>query len=351
MKFYNREKDIKRLKAVISGDPNLVYFVYGPINSGKTALLMKVFEELPEEYRVFYVNFRWRYVTSVEDLLQVLFEVREGETRSIREVVKEVLKEGARSVAKYKGIPVSERTFEVLFGERRIENLFGYLEEVFEEIREHGKVPVFVLDELQSIREVINASGKSIIHELFNFLVGLTKEKHLCHCLCATSDCLFIEEIYSNARLEGRARYIMVDDLGKEEAFRVYEEFGFGNRDLVWEYIGGKLGDMVVLFEEKKAGVNEKEALRILLRSEVGRIEWMLDSLEEGEKKGPPVEEVREFLKKFTDKWERPYREVRGRILKFLIGENILFYDPVEGVVRPQGRLTQRAIKEIFRNF
>ena len=60
MPFYNREREIEGMKAVLSGEPNLFYFVYGPINSGKTALLMKVFEELPEEYRVFYINFRWR---------------------------------------------------------------------------------------------------------------------------------------------------------------------------------------------------------------------------------------------------------------------------------------------------
>ena len=70
MAFYNREKEIKELKAVLSGEPNLVWFVYGPINSGKTALLINVFEDLPEDYIVFYINFRWRNVTNVEDLLQ-----------------------------------------------------------------------------------------------------------------------------------------------------------------------------------------------------------------------------------------------------------------------------------------
>jgi len=49
MKFYDREEDIRRMKTVLSGDPNLVYFVYGPINSGKTALLMKIARELPRE--------------------------------------------------------------------------------------------------------------------------------------------------------------------------------------------------------------------------------------------------------------------------------------------------------------
>lgn len=76
--FVDREREKEELKAVLSGRPNLVYFVYGPINSGKTTLLMKVFEELPEEYIVFYINFRWREVSNIGELLQVLFEVKYG---------------------------------------------------------------------------------------------------------------------------------------------------------------------------------------------------------------------------------------------------------------------------------
>ena len=38
--FVNREKKIKEVKAILSGRPNFVYFVYGPINSGKTAILL-----------------------------------------------------------------------------------------------------------------------------------------------------------------------------------------------------------------------------------------------------------------------------------------------------------------------
>ncbi len=56
--FVNREKELNQIKAILSGRPDLIYFVYDPINSGKTALLMKAFEELPEEYIVFYFNFR-----------------------------------------------------------------------------------------------------------------------------------------------------------------------------------------------------------------------------------------------------------------------------------------------------
>ena len=33
--FVDRERERRELRAALSGRPNLVYFVYGPINSGK----------------------------------------------------------------------------------------------------------------------------------------------------------------------------------------------------------------------------------------------------------------------------------------------------------------------------
>ena len=64
-----------------------------------------------------------------------------------------------------------------------------------------------------------------------------------------------------------------LDDLDKEETFREYSAFGFENKELVWDYIGGKIGDMVILFEEKKQGYNEKKALERMLRDEVARLD------------------------------------------------------------------------------
>jgi len=352
--FVDREKEKRELKAVLSGRPNLVYFVYGPINSGKTALLMRVFEELSESYVPFYINFRWRQVSSIEDLIEVLFEVRYGEKRkAVREFIKEVLKEGlktgGKALERFKGVPITERLFDVLFRRpKKVEDVFRYLERVFEEIRNEGYQPLFVLDEMQVVKDVINATGKSVLAGLFNFLVGMTKEKHLCHCLCATSDCLFIEDVYSNARLQGRAKYLLVDDLNKEEAFRVYSVFGFENEELVWDCIGGKVGDMVSLFEERKRGYSEEDALERMIRDEVAKFEWMLDLIKEGEKEGPEVEAIKELLVKFRDKERITYREVKGKVLKFLIHENILFYNPLERTVRPQSRLLWRAIKEVM---
>ena len=345
MSFYNREEEVEEMKAVLSGEPNLFYFVYGPINSGKTALLMKVFEELPEEYRVFYINFRGRYIQSVEDLIKVLFRVKEKREK-LREFLKSVIRGGVKLVEEVSGIPISESIFNMLFQEvSKVEDIFAFLEDYFRALKEEKRV-IFVLDEMQTIKELINEAGRSVIQELFNFMVRLTKETHLCHCLCATSDCLFIENVYSNARLEGRAEYILVDDLNKEEAFRVYEEFGFKEKDLVWEYIGGKLGDIIKFFEKKKRGKEEKDALSKMLKDEVARLEWIkLKNL----RKKEDGKEIWEFLLNFRDTWEIDKRKMENDFEKLLfwIEENVLFYNPVDGTVRPQSRLIQKAIREL----
>ncbi len=346
MPFFNREEDIRRMKAVLSGEPNLVYFVYGPINSGKTALLLKVFEELPEEYRVFYINFRWRYVEDVRDLIQVLFRVK-GEKEKLSVFLEKVLKGGAKLFEKLGGIPIPQEIFDLLFRRtEKAEDVFAFLKDYFGMVIEKGYRPVFVLDEMQTIKRVINAAGKPVIHELFNFLVSLTKETHLCHSLCATSDCLFIEDVYSNARLEGRAGYILVDDLLKERAFELYEAFGFRDKEMAWGYIGGKLGDMVRLYEKKKSGLEEEEALEELLRDEVGRLRMIEGDIFETQEE---AEALWEYLGTFREVWERPVdMRKEKKFMFFWVDKNILFYNPPRGTVRPQGRLIQRAIGEVI---
>ena len=347
--FVNREKEIKQLRAVLSGRPNLVYFVYGPINSGKTALLLKVLDKLPENYVVFYINFRWKDVRSIEDLIRVMFKIKRGKfSEETADFIKELLKGGAQVLKKLKSIPIPENIFDLLFRKvDKVEDVFSFLEEYFETIKGANLTPVLVLDEMQTIKDIVNAAEVPVLSGLFNFLIGMTKEKHLCHSLCSTSDCLFIDLVYSSARLEGRAEYLLVDDLPEKEALKVYEEFGFEEKELIWDYIGGKLGDMVRLFEKKKQGYSEKEAVQRMLEDEKRRIKWLLRLAKEGNKPAPALKEIKEFLTIFKEFYEIKDEDLNGKVLRFLIEENILFYNPVKGTIRPQSQLIYRAIKEL----
>ncbi len=355
MPFFNREKEIKEIKAILSGEPNVVWFVYGPINSGKTALLMQVIEELPEDYRVFYINFRG-FEGGYRKFTRVIFKVGDDSLwKKLREKL-DIISAGVEYVERLTkkintGIVLPAEFIRCLqvgdVDENKVD-VFNYLEEVMKRFKEKGFKPVLIFDELQVIKDEINATGMPLLARLFNFFVRMTKETHLCHCLCATSDCLFIEEIYSNARLEGRAKYVLVDDLSKEDAFKVYEGFGFKEKELIWEYVGGKPGDIVSLFEELKRGIGIEEALKLLVASERGRLKWKLRLLKDGEKPGPPVEKIMSALQFFKEREEVEEHLIEGRVLKFLIEENVLFYNPLTGRVRPQSRLLWHVIKDLF---
>jgi len=348
--FYNRERDVSRMLAVLSGEPNLVYFVYGPINSGKTALLNRVFEELDDSYRVFYINFRGVETRKYEDFVRAMFQPKdEGLFRrflkklDIVDVAIEYAKEVSGKVNFHFEVP--SRLLRLFFnGDERERDCFRYLEELMRSLSEKGYRPVLVLDEIQMLKEV--KRNGPVLHDLFNFLVRMTKETHLCHCLCATSDCLFIEQIYASARLEGRADYILVDDLDKDEAYVLYEHFGFEDRELVWDYIGGKVGDMVRLHEKRKEGLGEKEALEELLKVERARLRWLFRQMEAKEKRCEP-KKVKEALALFTEQEELEDTKIDYDTLRFLISENILFYNPLTGTVKPQGRLIWHAIREV----
>ena len=355
MVFYNREDDIRRMKAVLSGDPNLLYFVYGPINSGKTALLMKVLEELPEEFRVFYINFRG-LEGGYSKIMRTFFRLGdENLWKKIRErapIVAGAI-EYVEKIAKKFNTKIELpgeiiRLLQVGGEDPEKIDVFDYLEGIMRNFKEKGKKSILVIDELQVIRDELNATGRPVIGRLFNFLVRMTKETHLCHSLCSTSDCLFIEDIYSNARLEGRAKYILVDDLPKDEAFKLYDGFGFNDKELVWDWIGGKVGDMIRLYEKKKQGYREEEGLKEMLKDEIGRLRDLIEAVEEGEKGEVDINELKDTLKLFKTQDIFNTKEIKRSVRKFLIQENIFFYNSVEGTVSPQGRLIHRAIMELI---
>jgi len=356
--FYDREKEEKTLRLLLGSEPNAVYFVYGPINSGKTALLTKVLQELQENTIPFYINLRRRDISTIGDFINVLFTVdKRSAFDNAGEYIQEFGKAGADAVKKLTGIPIPLKIFDLLFKTKdKGEDAFRYLEEFFYNLLNEKKLkPILVLDELQMIKQLANASGIPLVEKLFNFMVGMTKETHLCHCLASTSDCLFIEEIYGNARLEGRCQYFFVDDLDKKRAFDVYKNMGFKDLDMIWDYIGGKLGDIMLFSEGKRLKADEMETAREMLQTEVMRIRMFLRKMEivtrkieiEGESKEVNIEEVKDTLREVTKNQNIFQHELSEIPLRCLIKENILFLHPQTGGVRFQGRLIEKAVKTL----
>ena len=341
IEFHNREKEAKEIRAILDSRPTLITFIYGPINSGKTELITHTIEELPDEYVVFYINLRTKFLASYDDFIESLFEM-EMETGGALKKRKETLAELVSSVTKVAGIPINKEFLDYVFKDNKPKNAFSYILKLFEEAKATGKQPVLIIDELQKIGDV-NVNG-SLIYELFNFFIDLTKEAHLAHVFVATSDSLFMESVYSEAMLEGRCRYLRVDDFDEATTTAFLEGHGFTDdeKSVAWEYCGGKpicLVELVNTEEDRKGKAEE------MLKIRKGQIEEIVYSLEARDKEMFDV--VMGLLSEFIGKEKVGYKYISDEI-KFLVGKNIIFADSMNKELRAQSKLNLLAVREVL---
>jgi len=351
IEFYNREEETRELTRILSTDPTLITFIYGPINSGKTELITNLIKTLPKSQKVFYINLRGRFISNYDEFIKVLFNVEhEARYGQIKEFLKPVVNILPES---YSGIPIPKDIFLNLFKEKEMEDAFVYIETVLRAFYKNGYPPVLVIDELQVIGDL--KVDDLLIYKLFNFFVRLTKELHLAHVFVATSDSLFMEDVYSEAMLEGRCRYLPVDDFDYETTAAFLKMHGFTDDEnaIAWEYCGGKPVYLIELMNYE----NREEKVRAMLVLRTGEIETILKRINElgGEiiiedtKYNVSYEKLVESLKKFVDRETIDMNEVDEISKEFLVKKNILFVDPLRKMILPQSRLDMLAIREVIR--
>lgn len=229
IEFWNRKKEIQDIMTILNSRPDLITFIYGPINSGKSSLIDEVARRLSNDFAVFSIDLRRK----CEDFIDVLFSIEDSKIDVIALIL-------TSAVKVYSGIPLPENLVEKVLGKNKPKNAFEYVFNVLSRIREKGKMPVLVLDELQTIGD-LKINGL-LIYELFNFFVTITKRYHLAHVFAITSDSLFLERVYSEAMLHGRCRYLLVDDFDCETTEGFLRKHGFSEEEIepVWQYFGGK---------------------------------------------------------------------------------------------------------------
>jgi len=345
IEFHDREKETKEIMDILNAEPSLITFVYGPINSGKTTTISHLIKELPEDYAPFYVNLRGRFITDYEDFLNVLFEIDEGGgAGDVTEYAKSILKDlGAVS-----GIPIPINLFEQIFEKKdKSKDMFRYIEQFFVEVSK-TRTPILIIDELQVIGD-LKIDGL-LIYKLFNFFIRLTKELHLAHIFAISSDSLFIEDVHSEAMLEGRCRYLLVDDFDRETTMDFLNKYGFSDeeKELTWDYCGGK---PVCLVELANAKINKKDVeteAKKFLKIRTSQILSIFDEIALGKIEYSEKALIDEF-KNFEQEELVQYDKVNKEKI-FLVERNVLFIDPTQRTIKPQSRLNLLAVREVVRN-
>jgi len=365
MKFFNREKEINEILLILEEEPNNIYFIYGPLNSGKSTLIREVITNRLDKskYIPFFIDFRTRNILNVDSFIECLFEVDEkSKIDDFREYAKslaDLLVKGSGEISKYYlGMPIKipKPFFDRIFSKRdKSADVYQYIEYLFAKLNEKGKKPILIFDELQMIREITLNGNRLLLWSLFQFLVALTKVQHLCHVFCLSSDSLFIEYIYGKAELKGRVDYILVDDFDKETALKFMDflakekNINLTNEDkeLIYSYVGGKAKDIYDVIVKLKAVKDLKYILETKLREELNHLEELLENVEE-DYEGINYDDVLKALKLFKDNYELPKSKIKRKIRIFLVKENILFLNPQKGILKPQSFLIWNAIKRLL---
>jgi hypothetical protein len=378
MKFFNREKEIKEILHILNKEPNDIYFIYGSINSGKTTLINHIINnKLDDNYKVFYINFRTYLISEKRDFIEAIFTTKkEGILEKIKDK-SEVINLITKTTKTLTGIPIPEVEFNKLF-EEKINDAFQYLNDVVLETKKSGRTPILILDVLenfvfqnlcrsapknfQMIKDITTNGQKYLLKELFQFLVSLTKEQHLCHVFCLTSDSLFAEYVHNTGELEGRAKHLLVDDFDKETAIAFMDFLAKENgvalsdsdKEKIYSYVGGKPKDMAYVVEESSFK-DLNEVLGFLLNDEIQKLDAkfeIMDYLKPKVKIGENIveiekEDILKSLSLFKDKYTISKKEIPTLVYIYLIKENILFLNPQEGTLKPQSFLIWNAIKKV----
>jgi len=356
IEFFDREKEKEEILNILKTKPQFINFIYGPINSGKTALITNLIEELPKDYVVFYINLRQNPVSTYKDFLEELFDV-EFEDEIKERKIKKVIPDAIADLKTLFGIPIPSKTFERIFSEEDPKNAFKYMLKIIRKIKEHNKIPVLIIDELQVIGD-IEIDGK-LIYKVFNFFISLTKELHICHVFALSSDSLFIEKIYNEAMLQGRANFVLVDDFDEETIKKFLEKYKFSKeeQEIVWNNIGGKPIYLIRIVNAKHQGKDIAGEIKKILESRKKEINDTLRKLKRFESeivfenKNYKVDynETLSTLKMFKDNDKILESNIDEVVKIFLVKKNILFAECVNEIIKPQSKVDLIAIREILK--
>jgi hypothetical protein len=121
------------------------------------------------------------------------------------------------------------------------EKKLNFFDELLEEFQKSKKRNILVIDEIQKLEDIYIDKEKELLKEFLNFCISLTKEAHLSHVVILSSNTIFLERIYNDAKMKVTSEFYKIDHLDKETTIEWLKEENFSDEEisLIWEYLGG----------------------------------------------------------------------------------------------------------------
>jgi len=343
--FINREMELGYLRDYINISPESILFIHGPKSSGKTTLLYKFLEQIQKEQKldIKFLDLRKTFTNVYEDFLKAFFQV---ETKGEK---KETLTSNINI-----GFFKIDAAVEKKILEKRADP-FKVMEAELLDLTREGIKPILIIDELQALDKIYldNDKERQLIKALFNFFVAMTKQAHLAHIIIASSDGYFLNTVYNDSKLKKCSEYYKVDYLKKEdimewllnlEKYSRIKDYTLNREDAekIWDAVGGSMWEIQYILSQLFKNPIDK-VLTDYKQRILGMITYYITQKERKKRE--------EILRCFIDNdnlWAKDTDEKDAELLRDMVSNNILYFDPTLAVYYPQGKSYQWGIRLYF---
>ena len=333
VELIDRVEEIEFFKEWFEGVPKEILWVYGPKSTGKTTLIEYIVEnELFDDFKLFkskkynvkYINFRQKLFGGYESFLNSMLFVDDGE------LDKDFVMSLSLGVFK-----VDYKTHKKIKNKEM--DLFDTL---FKQFKESPKKNILIIDEIQVLEDIYIDKERELLKEFLNFCVRLTKETHLSHVVILSSNTIFIEKIYNNAKLKVTSRFKKISHLPYEIVKEWLSEKGYSNDDidLIWEYLGGSIAHIQRVFRDQKEFPTLKEYLDF--QAKVAKSEIVMLFLE---KKDLHYNHTFKYIaKEIIKNGYYTFKEEdfdKKDVIDFFCEREILFFEPLDNTITANSKI------------
>jgi len=342
--FVDRDNEIGFIKSWIERVPEEILWLYGPKSCGKTTLIEYIIEkELTSNLKIFdnywikYISFRRTMISNYDSFINSFFEESEEGDDFSEEVISGfnlgVIKLEAKILQKIKD---------------KKKNLFN---ELIQNLKKVKKTKIIVIDEIQALEEIYVNGEKQLLNEFLNFCVALTKELHLSHVIILSSNTIFINKIYDEAKLKVTSSFYKIDHLNKDVAleyieYKNKEENLNLDKNLIYEYLGGSVALISRLYRK----IRFFNSLQDYLDNETKLAKNEIKLFMELKKLDKKQKERFHFISKEIIKngyFDNDKLEGYLDIIDLFCQKEILFFDPLENKTAANNKLYQKAFEKL----
>jgi len=342
--FINRDKEINFFLDYFKSNPKRVMWVYGPKSTGKTTLIEYIIENYlldDPSYNVKYINLRRKMIANYDNFIDSFVKPKDSP----------FLKNLSVSVNMH-FVKIDSKLYEGI--KKREFDFFEAMEEQFLNYSRNRK-NILIIDEIQTLQEIYMNGGKLLLNEFLNFCISLTKELHISHVLILTSNTIFLNQIYNNAKMKVTSDFEIIEHLEFDDIKEWLLGKGLGFRvedvELIYDYLGGSAAHIKRLIDYKNRYNSLKEYLEEMV--EIAKNEIIFEK-----NRGLTNKEYELFLELASnivkdgsyifDEDDEKKREELSKIITKFCDIEILFFDPIKNLITANSKIYVKAFEKIL---